>query len=108
MAKTKNVCLVIGAGEDTGGAISRAFAVDGYHVCMTRRPRNLETLEVQAKEICDKGGSASAHGVDARDEAAMADFIEKIEKDVGPIEELPRRRLVYFAKFGRWRHMGDS
>lgn len=86
MAKTKGICLVIGAGEDTGGAISRAFSRDGYHVCMTRRPRNLETLEAQAKAICDDGGSASAHGVDARDEDAMAAFIAEIERDRGPIE----------------------
>lgn len=86
MKTTKGVCLVIGAGEDTGGAISRAFANDGYHVCMTRRPRNLEMLEDHAQAICDAGGSASAHGIDARDETAMANYIAMIEKDIGPIE----------------------
>lgn len=82
----KGVALIIGAGADTGGAIARAFAADGYHACLTRRPRNLDQLETLAKTIRDAGGTATSFGVDARDEAAMAALIEQIETDIGPIE----------------------
>lgn len=83
---TKGVALIIGAGADTGGAIARAFAVDGYHACVTRRPRNIDQLETLAETIRAAGGTASPFGVDARDEDAVADLIAQIEADIGPIE----------------------
>ena len=82
----KHVALIIGAGDDTGSAIARAFAKDGLHVCIVRRPVRLEKLEALAASIEAQGGSASAHGVDARDEEAMAKLITDIETNIGPIE----------------------
>lgn len=82
----KNVALIIGAGDDTGGAIARAFAKDGLHVCVVRRPVRLEKLEVLAQSINSEGYSASAHGVDARDEEAMATLVSEIETTIGPID----------------------
>jgi NAD(P)-dependent dehydrogenase (short-subunit alcohol dehydrogenase family) len=81
----KNVALIIGAGADTGGAIARAFAADSYHVCVTRRPRNLDQLEILVETIRSGGGVASAFGVDARDADAMATLVAKIEAEIGPI-----------------------
>lgn len=78
--------LIIGAGADTGGAIARAFARDGYHACLTRRPRNLDQLENLAETICDAGGQATAFGVDARDEDAVAHLVDQIETELSPIE----------------------
>ena len=78
--------LIIGAGADTGGAIARAFANEGYHVCLTRRPRNLDALESLAQSIREAGGEATAFGVDARSEEGMAALIDQIEREVGPIE----------------------
>ena len=51
MAERKPVCLVVGVGDGLGSAIAKAFAGEGYPVCMTRRPRNLEGLEKVAREI---------------------------------------------------------
>lgn len=82
----KKVALIIGAGDDTGSAIARAFAKDRLHVCVVRRPARLEKLEVLAESIIVDGGSASPHGVDARDEKAMAALITDIETHIGPIE----------------------
>lgn len=82
----KGVALIIGAGDDTGSAIARAFAGDGLHVCVLRRPARLEKLETLAASIMADGGSASPHGVDARDEDAMAALITDIETNIGPIE----------------------
>lgn len=33
----KKAILVIGAGDDTGGAIAKRFAKEGYIACATRR-----------------------------------------------------------------------
>lgn len=79
-------CLVVGAGDGAGAGIARAFAKEGYAVCITRRPRNLTQLELQAQSIRDGGGKAYAYGVDARDEGQTAELIEKIETEIGPLE----------------------
>jgi NAD(P)-dependent dehydrogenase (short-subunit alcohol dehydrogenase family) len=86
VANPKGVCLVVGAGDGLGGAIARAFAREGHPVCLTRRARNLEQLEVLCGEIRSQGGTAHAFGVDARIEAEMAALFEDIEARIGPLE----------------------
>jgi NAD(P)-dependent dehydrogenase (short-subunit alcohol dehydrogenase family) len=80
------VCLVIGAGDGVGGAIAKAFAAEGFEVCVTRRARNLDQLEALAQSIRDEGGKARAYGVDARSEDEMTALFEQVERDVGPLE----------------------
>ena len=82
----KQACLIIGAGDDTGAAIARAFAVEGMVVCLVRRPRHADVLEALAKSIRDQGGAAMAFPADARDEDEMTALIDRIETDVAPIE----------------------
>jgi hypothetical protein len=79
-------CLVVGAGDGAGTGIARAFAKEGYTVCITRRLRNLAQLELQAQSIRDGGGKAYAYGIDARDENQTVDLIQKIEAEIGPLE----------------------
>lgn len=83
---SKGAALIIGAGADTGGAIARAFASEGYHACLTRRPRNMDALETLAQSIREAGGAATPYGVDARDEEEMAALVSRIEAEIGPIE----------------------
>lgn len=80
----KKVALVVGAGEATGGAIARRFAREGFITCVTRRTK--EKLAPLVDRIEAEGGVAHAFGVDAREEDQMVDFIEMIERDIGPIE----------------------
>ncbi len=82
----KPVCLVIGAGDDTGAAIARAFARQGMTACLVRRPRHGDVLEALAQSIRDEGFAAAAYPADARDEDAMTALFEKIEAEIGPIE----------------------
>lgn len=86
MPNTQKVCLVIGAGEDTGGAIARAFAREGLTACLVRRPARAEALEALAQSIRDEGGKAVALPTDARDEEAMVALFEKIEAEIGAID----------------------
>ncbi|MEM7434796.1 MAG: SDR family oxidoreductase [Myxococcota bacterium] len=78
------VCLVVGAGDFTGGAIARRFAREGFIACVVRRHRDQLTSLVS--EIEAEGHRAVAFGVDARDEEQVVDLVERIERDVGPIE----------------------
>ena len=80
------VAVVIGAGDDTGSAIAKAFAVEGLKVCVVRRPRHIDSLNNLVTEIEGLGASAHAFGIDARDEEQMTDLFNTIESDVGGIE----------------------
>jgi short-subunit dehydrogenase len=82
----KQACLIIGAGDDTGSAIARAFANEGLIVCLVRRARHGDALEALAQSIRDSGGEAIAMPADARDEDEVVGLIDRIEKDVAPIE----------------------
>lgn len=82
----KPSCLIVGAGDGVGSAIARAFAREGLAVCITRRARNLESLEAVAAAIRADGGEAHAFGVDARDEGEMIALIDRIESDIGPLQ----------------------
>lgn len=83
---SKGACLIVGAGNDTGGAIARAFAWEGYTACVTRRPRHADKLEVLAQNIRDDGGEAQAFPSDAREEGAVIALVDAIEREVGPLE----------------------
>ena len=85
MATDKAVILIIGVGDGLGSALARAFAADGYAVCMTRRTRHLPELQALADLIHAAGGEAHAYGVDARDEAEMVSLFETVERDIGPL-----------------------
>lgn len=83
---SRGACLVVGVGEGVGGAIAKAFAAEGYAVCMTRRARNLDQLDSLADEIRAAGGTAHAFGVDAREEGEVIALFDRIEAEVGPLE----------------------
>jgi NAD(P)-dependent dehydrogenase (short-subunit alcohol dehydrogenase family) len=86
MPDTEKVCLVIGAGDDTGGAIARAFAREGLTACLVRRPARAEALEALAQSIRKEGNKAVALPTDAREEEAMVALFEKIESEIRPID----------------------
>jgi NAD(P)-dependent dehydrogenase (short-subunit alcohol dehydrogenase family) len=78
------VALIAGAGDGLGGAIARRFARARYHVCIVRR--SAEKLEPLRSEIEAAGGAATTFGIDARQEEAVIDLFERIERNIGPIE----------------------
>lgn len=78
------VALVIGAGDATGGAIARRFAREGYVACVTRR--SADKLHALIESIRTDGGVAYGFASDARKEEDVAELVESIERDIGPIE----------------------
>ena len=81
-----SVALVIGAGDATGGTIAKRFAAGGYTACVTRR--EADKLEPLLQAIRDAGGQAHGFGSDARKEEEVIALVERIERDIGPIEVL--------------------
>ncbi|MDI9334902.1 MAG: SDR family oxidoreductase [Cytophagales bacterium] len=80
----KGVCLVIGAGDATGGAIAKRFAKDGYIACVTRR--SVDKLQALKAEIESNGGVCHAFGSDARVEEEVIALVAHIESHIAPIE----------------------
>lgn len=80
----RGVVLVVGAGDATGGAIARRFAREGYVACVTRRSE--DKLAPLVAEIEAAGGVAHAFGSDARDEEQTVALVERIEREIAPIE----------------------
>ncbi|MFJ3157566.1 SDR family oxidoreductase [Pseudomonas protegens] len=78
------VVLVVGAGDATGGAISKRFAAEGLIACMTRR--SADKLQPLVDAIQQSGGQAHGFGCDARKEEDVIALIEQIETQIGPIE----------------------
>ncbi|MCF8147654.1 MAG: SDR family oxidoreductase [Sulfuritalea sp.] len=78
------VCLVIGAGDATGGAVAKRFAREGFTVCVTRR--TLEKLQPLLDQIHQSGGVAFGFASDARKEDEVIALIEHIESNIGSIE----------------------
>lgn len=87
-SQAKGACLVVGAGDGLGAAIARAFAAEGLTVCVSRRPRHVDELDALARSIREAGGEAQAFGFDARSEEEVAALIERIERDIAPLEVL--------------------
>ena len=85
MADT-GACLVIGAGDDTGAAVGRAFAREGLVACLVRRERHADQLEMLAQSIRDEALEALAMPADGRDEEAVIALVDSIEREVGPLE----------------------
>ena len=83
MSERKAV-LVIGAGDATGGAIARRFAREGLIACVTRR--SADKLAPLVERIRADGGEAHGFGSDARNEDEVAALVQRIEREIAPIE----------------------
>ncbi len=83
MIEPKSI-LVVGAGDATGGAIARRFARESFVACVARRDG--ERLAPLVERIRADGGEARGIACDARDESAVIALVEKIEREVAPIE----------------------
>jgi NAD(P)-dependent dehydrogenase (short-subunit alcohol dehydrogenase family) len=84
MTQSKRAILVVGAGDATGGAVARRFAREGYIACVTRR--TADKLAPLVAQIDAEGGQAVPFGSDARKEEDMVALVERIEREVAPIE----------------------
>ncbi len=81
----KPVFLVIGAGAGIGGSTAARFAAGGYHAVLARRSDE-EGLARLVGQIEDAGGSASGTLLNASEDGAIEELVERTERDIGPIE----------------------
>lgn len=84
LSNQNKVAIVIGAGDATGSAIAKRFAIEGYTIVATRRQQ--AALLPLVEEIESHGGKVHAFGCDARDEEAMVNLFKQVEEQIGQID----------------------
>ncbi|MEO0682702.1 MAG: SDR family NAD(P)-dependent oxidoreductase [Pseudomonadota bacterium] len=80
----QRACIVVGAGDATGGAVARRFAREGFVAVPVRR--RAEALAPLAEAIAAEGGRCLPLGVDARREEEVVALFDRVEAEVGPVE----------------------
>ena len=78
--------LVTGAGQGNGQAIALGVAAAGARVVVT--DVRLDTAEATALKIREKGGTATAFGLDVTDAAACATVAKRVSDEIGATDVL--------------------
>jgi 3-oxoacyl-[acyl-carrier protein] reductase len=78
------VAVIYGAGGPIGGTAARAFAREGARVFLAGRTQ--AKLDPVAGEIRSKGGTPETAVVDALDERAVDDFVDRVVEQAGQID----------------------
>ena len=95
VSKKRNVAMVFGAGEATGAACTKAFALEGYTVIAVRRNKgatlgNIKDLEARLNDelINNSSDDVSVHGysIDARNESEVTCLMDEVEQKFGAIK----------------------
>lgn len=83
MLQNKNA-IIYGAGGSLGGAIAKALASSGAKVFLTGR--TITSVQKLADEIRASGGSADVAQVDALDEKAISNHLNKVVQQAGTVD----------------------
>ncbi|MBM3505719.1 MAG: SDR family oxidoreductase [Alphaproteobacteria bacterium] len=86
MRLTGRCVLVTGASSGLGRHAAHLFAEAGARVALVARRR--AELDALAREIAADGGEALAVAVDVTDAAAVSAAVDRIERDLAPIDVL--------------------
>ena len=84
MLLENKVAVVYGAGGSIGGAVARAFAREGAKVFLAARTQ--VSLNKVAEDIRSDGGSVETAIVDALDEQAVEELVDRIVTQTGQID----------------------
>ena len=76
--------IVYGAGGSMGGAVAKALAGAGARVVLTGR--HLSPVQKVADQILAAGGSAVVNQVNAMDEKAINNHMDKVAQEMGTID----------------------
>jgi 3-oxoacyl-[acyl-carrier protein] reductase len=83
MLKNKNA-IIYGAGGSLGSEVAKAFAANGARVFLTGR--HIDSIKKVAEQIRSSGGMAETDEVDASDEMAVRNHIDKVVQLAGTVD----------------------
>jgi 3-oxoacyl-[acyl-carrier protein] reductase len=81
------IALVTGASRGLGATIARRLGADGWPVAVNYHSR-AEPAEAVVGQIRDAGGTAAAFGADVTEEAAVTDLVDRVRRELGPVQVL--------------------
>jgi len=81
---TDKRAVVFGAGGSIGAAVARKFGAEGAEVFLAGRTES--TLDAVTRQISELGGRASHAVIDALDDSAVDDYLDRIVKQAGGID----------------------
>jgi 3-oxoacyl-[acyl-carrier protein] reductase len=81
------VAVVTGGSRGIGRAVVKALAAEGAKVAVVYRGSK-EAAEELVREVTQAGGSALALQIDVADTAAVQAGVERVEKELGPVDVL--------------------
>src|SRR5688572_2560392 len=84
MLLESKIAVIYGAGGPIGGAVARAFAREGARVFLAGRTK--AKLDKVAAEIRSNGGSVETAVVDALDEQAVDQYVDKVVEQAGQLD----------------------
>ena len=79
--------LVTGASRGLGAAIARRLGADGRPVAVGYRS-GVAQAEAVVEQIRSAGGTAAAFGADVTDKVAVTDLVDRVQRELGPVEVL--------------------
>ena len=82
-ADTREVILVVGAGDATGGAVATRFARGGYTAVVTRR--KLDRLSGLVERMRSEDLDVHPFALDPRIEDEVVTLFADVERDIGPL-----------------------
>lgn len=85
MGATTRVALVTGAAQGIGAAVARVLADGATVAALDTREEGLTSL---VAELCERGSHAAAFLADVSDSAAVERVVERVERELGPIDIL--------------------
>src|SRR5215469_10722779 len=76
--------VVFGAGGSIGAAVARKFGAEGAEVFLAGRTES--TLDAITRQINDSGGRASYAVIDALDDSAVDEYLDRVAKQAGGLD----------------------
>jgi 3-oxoacyl-[acyl-carrier protein] reductase len=76
--------VVFGAGGSIGAAVARTFGAEGAEVFLAGRTES--TLDAVTQQINGSGGRASYAVIDALDDSAVDEYLDRVVKQAGSID----------------------
>src|SRR5215472_14344344 len=80
----EKIAVIFGAGGSVGAGVARELAAEGAEVFLAGRTRS--SLEEVAQQITAAGGRAHVEVIDALDERAVNECVDRIVKQAGKID----------------------
>jgi NAD(P)-dependent dehydrogenase (short-subunit alcohol dehydrogenase family) len=99
------IAIVFGAGGSIGSAPAKEFAVEGAQIFLAGRTRS--HIEGVTKQIAARGGRAEAATVNALDDAAVNEYLDRVVSKTGRIDAVFNATGPLAREYGNGKYAVD-